>query len=381
VINLSSKLPQVSNSIFSEMTALAVKYNAINLSQGFPDFDVDPELIKLVNKEMKNGHNQYAPMPGILSLRHTISKYIENNYNSFYSPEDEITITAGGTQAIFTAIATIIKPNDEAIIFEPAYDCYAPTIKAFGGLVKSFEMQPPFFDIEWDMVKKLVTANTKLIIINSPQNPTGRLLKQEDIDQLKIITKNTDIFIISDEVYGQIVFDNKEHLTLSKFPELKERTFITASFGKLLHCTGWKIGYCLAPQNLMKEFRKIHQFLVFSVNTPIQYAIDDYLNKNELDLKLSAFYQNKRDLFRNLLKQTKFTLLPCEGSYFQNVTYQNIGEEKDVDIAMRLVKDYKVACIPNSSFYAKNTDFKTLRFCFAKKDVTLENAAENLKNI
>jgi methionine aminotransferase len=381
VINLSSKLPQVSNSIFSEMTALAVKYNAINLSQGFPDFDVDPELIKLVNKEMKNGHNQYAAMPGILSLRHTISKYIENNYNSFYSPEDEITITAGGTQAIFTAIATIIKPNDEAIIFEPAYDCYAPTIKAFGGLVKSFEMQPPFFDIEWDMVKKLVTANTKLIIINSPQNPTGRLLKQEDIDQLKIITKNTDIFIISDEVYGQIVFDNKEHLTLSKFPELKERTFITASFGKLLHCTGWKIGYCLAPQNLMKEFRKIHQFLVFSVNTPIQYAIDDYLNKNELDLKLSAFYQNKRDLFRNLLKQTKFTLLPCEGSYFQNVTYQNIGEEKDVDIAMRLVKDYKVACIPNSSFYAKNTDFKTLRFCFAKKDVTLENAAENLKNI
>lgn len=381
MINLSSKLPQVSNSIFSEMTALAVKYNAINLSQGFPDFDVDPELIKLVNKEMKNGHNQYAPMPGILSLRHTISKYIENNYNSFYSPEDEITITAGGTQAIFTAIATIIKPNDEAIIFEPAYDCYAPTIKAFGGLVKSFEMQPPFFDIEWDMVKKLVTANTKLIIINSPQNPTGRLLKQEDIDQLKIITKNTDIFIISDEVYGQIVFDNKEHLTLSKFPELKERTFITASFGKLLHCTGWKIGYCLAPQNLMKEFRKIHQFLVFSVNTPIQYAIDDYLNKNEVDLKLSAFYQNKRDLFRNLLKQTKFTLLPCEGSYFQNVTYQNIGEEKDVDIAMRLVKDYKVACIPNSRFYAKNTDFKTLRFCFAKKDETLENAVENLKNI
>jgi methionine aminotransferase len=381
VINLSSKLPQVSNSIFSEMTALAVKYNAINLSQGFPDFDVDPELIKLVNKEMKNGHNQYAPMQGILSLRHTISKYIENNYNSFYSPEDEITITAGGTQAIFTAIATIIKPNDEAIIFEPAYDCYTPTIKAFGGLVKSFEMQPPFFDIDWAMVKKLVTANTKLIIINSPQNPTGRLLKQEDIDQLKIITKNTDIFIISDEVYGQIVFDNKEHLTLSKFPELRERTFITASFGKLLHCTGWKIGYCLAPQNLMKEFRKIHQFLVFSVNTPIQYAIDNYLNKKNLDLKLSEFYQNKRDLFRNLLKQTKFTLLPCEGSYFQNVSYQNISDEKDVDLAMRLVKDFKVACIPNSSFYAKNTDFKTLRFCFAKKDETLENAVENLKNI
>ncbi|MBC7654509.1 MAG: aminotransferase class I/II-fold pyridoxal phosphate-dependent enzyme [Oligoflexus sp.] len=381
MIHLSSKLPQVSNSIFSEMTALAIKFNAINLSQGFPDFDVDPQLIKMVNKEMNNGHNQYAPMPGILSLRHTISKLIENNYDSYYSPEDEITVTAGGTQAIYTAIASIIKPNDEAIIFEPAYDCYAPSVKAFGGLVKAFEMQPPFFDIDWDVVKKLVTVNTKLIIINSPQNPTGRLLKNQDIEQLKIITKNTDIFIISDEVYGQIVYDNQEHLSLAKFPELKERTFITASFGKTLHCTGWKIGYCLAPQNLMKEFRKIHQFLVFSVNTPIQYAIDHYLNKNNLDLKLPEFYQNKRDLFRNLLKQTKFTLLPCEGSYFQNVSYQNISDEKDVDLAMRLVKDFKVACIPNSSFYTKNTDFKTLRFCFAKKEETLEKAVENLKSI
>ncbi|OAQ40632.1 methionine aminotransferase [Pedobacter psychrophilus] len=381
MIHLSSKLPQVTNSIFSEMTALAVKHNAINLSQGFPDFDIDSELIKMVNKEMKDGHNQYAPMPGILGLRHTISKFIENNYQSYYSPEDEITITAGGTQAIYTAIATIIKPNDEAIIFEPAYDCYAPTVKAFGGLVKAFEMQPPLFDIDWDMVKKLVTVNTKLIIINSPQNPTGRLLKQEDIDQLKIITKNTDIFIISDEVYGQIVFDNQEHLSLSKFPELKERTFITASFGKMLHCTGWKIGYCLAPQYLMKEFRKIHQFLVFSVNTPIQHAIDSYLNKNNLDLRLSEFYQNKRDLFRTLLKQTKFTLLPCKGSYFQNVSYQNISDEKDVELATRLVKDFKVACIPNSSFYTKNNDYKTLRFCFAKKDETLEKAVDNLINV
>ncbi|MBK0381871.1 aminotransferase class I/II-fold pyridoxal phosphate-dependent enzyme [Pedobacter sp. SD-b] len=381
MIQISSKLPQTSNSIFSKMTALAVKNNAINLSQGFPDFDIDPELIKMVTKEMKNGNNQYAPMPGILCLRETISKLIENQFDSYYSPQEEITVTAGGTQAIYTAIATIIKPNDEAIIFEPAYDCYAPTVKVFGGLVKYFEMQPPFFDIDWDMVKKLVTANTKLIIINSPQNPTGRLLKKEDIEQLKIITHNTDIFIISDEVYGQITFDQKEHLSLAKYPELKERTFITASFGKVLHCTGWKIGYCLAPENLMKEFRKIHQFLVFSVNTPMQYAIDSYLNKHDLRLNLSEFYQNKRDLFRTLLKQTNFSLLPCEGSYFQNVSYQNISDEKDVELAMRMVKDFKVASIPNSSFYSRNTDFKTLRFCFAKKDETLEQAANLLKKI
>ncbi len=381
MINFSSKLPQTQNSIFSEMTALAIEHNAVNLSQGFPDFDIDPQLIKLVNKEMLKGNNQYAAMPGLLNLRETISKKVNQLHQSYYSPETEITITAGGTQAIYTAIASVIKPNDEAIIFAPAYDCYAPTVKAFGGLVKAFEMAPPFYDIDWDMVKRLISVNTKLIIINSPQNPCGRIFTEEDMKQLIIITKNTDILIISDEVYEHIIFDNQKHLSIAQYPELKERAFITASFGKLFHCTGWKVGYCLAPEFLMKEFRKIHQFMVFSVNTPIQHAFDNYLNHKESFEELTSFFQAKRDFFRNLLKQTKFTLLRCQGSYFQNVSYENISNEKDVDIAMRMVKNHKVACIPNSSFYLNNTDYKTLRFCFAKKEETLEKAANYLINM
>ncbi|MDA9554590.1 methionine aminotransferase [Pelobium sp.] len=381
MVNLSSKLPKVSNSIFSIMSALAHEHQAVNLSQGFPDFDIAPELIKLVNIEMKNGNNQYAPMPGILSLRETLAQKIQNQHQANYSPEDEITITAGGTQAIFTAIATVIHPNDEAVIFEPAYDSYAPTVKAFGGLVKAYEMQPPYYDIDWDMVKKLITVNTKLIIINSPHNPTGKILKQHDIDQLIKITKNTDIVIISDEVYEHIVYDQEKHLSLAQFPELKERTFITASFGKLFHNTGWKMGYCLAPKYLMAEFRKIHQFQVFSVNTPIQHAFNNYLKNPETYLSLSSFFQKKRDFFASLLKETKFTLLSCKGSYFQNVSYENISDESDVNLAKRLVKECKVASIPNSAFYTKGTDYKTLRFCFAKKEDTLEKAANLLMKI
>ena len=381
MINLSSKLPKISNSIFSVMSAMADEYEAINLSQGFPNFAVDPALMKLVNTEMKNGNNQYAPMPGIFSLRESLSKKISNLHQSYYSPDTEITITAGGTQAIFTAIAAIIRPNDEAVIFEPAYDCYAPTIKAFGGLVKSYEMQPPFYDIDWDIIKKLITVNTKLIVINSPHNPTGKIFKQEDIDQLIKITKNTDIIIISDEVYEHIIFDNEKHLSLAQFPELKERTFITASFGKLFHATGWKVGYCVAPELLMTEFRKIHQFQIFSVNTPIQHAFNQYLKNPASYLELATFYQKKRDFFASLIKQTRFTLLPCKGSYFQNVSYENISDEKDVELAVRLVKEYKVASIPNSSFYTKNSDYKTLRFCFAKQEETLEKAAIFLSKV
>ena len=381
MINLSSKLPKVSNSIFSVMSALAKKHDAINLSQGFPDYEIHPELIKLVTTEMKDGNNQYAPMPGIMSLRETLSAKVEKLHHSYYSPETEITITAGGTQAIFTSIASIIHPNDEVIIFEPAYDCYAPTVKAFGGLVKSFEMQPPFYDIDWDMVKRLVTMNTKLIIINSPHNPTGKVLKKEDIDQLIKITKNTDIAIISDEVYEHLIYDGEKHLSLAQFPELKERSFITASFGKLFHTTGWKIGYCLAPEYLMNEFRKLHQFQVFSVNTPFQHAINTYLQNTDVYLQLPAFFQKKRDYFASLLKSSKFTLLSCKGSYFQNVSYENISDEKDVDFAKRLLIDYKVASIPNSAFYARNSDYKTIRFCFAKKEETLEKAAQMLLKI
>lgn len=381
MINISSKLPKTPTTIFSLMSGLAKEHQAINLSQGFPDFDCDPELVKLISKEMKNGNNQYAPMAGIPDLRKCISDKIQRFHQSYYDPEHEITITAGGTQAIFTAIAAIIKQNDEVIIFEPAYDSYAPTVKAFGGLVKSYEMAPPYFEIDWSVVKKLISVNTRMIIINSPHNPTGRILKENDVKELINITKNTDIIILSDEVYEHIIFDNNEHLSLCRYPELKERTFITASFGKLFHATGWKIGYSCAPKLLMDEFRKIHQFQIFSVNTPMQMAFAAYLKNNDIFEELSVFFQQKRDLFRDMMKQTKFTLLPCEGSYFQNVTYEKIGNLKDIEFATKMVKENKVACIPNSSFYTRKTDYRSLRFCFAKKQETLEKAVENLMEL
>ena len=377
-IQLRSKSSKVTSSIFSVMSFLAQKHHAINLSQGFPDFDMNSELIRLVAKEMSAGKNQYAPMPGILSLRQTIAAKIQKLHHFYYDPEKEVTITAGGTQAIFNAIAAIIHPNDEAIIFEPAYDCYAPTVKTFGGLVKAFEMRPPHYEIDWDMVKRLVSVNTKLIIINSPHNPTGRILNKKDVEQLIQITRGTDIAIISDEVYEHIIFDGEQHLSLARFPELRDRAFIVASFGKLFHNTGWKVGYCVAPESLMNEFRNIHQFMVFSVNTPIQYAFDTYLKNPEPYLQLSSFFQNKRDHFADLMGQTRFTLLNCKGSYFQNVSYENISDEADVEFAKRLVTDYKVAAIPNSSFYIEKSDYKTLRFCFAKKEETLEKAVDYL---
>ncbi len=378
MINISSKLPQVGTSIFSVMSALANEHHAINLSQGFPDFDCDPQLVKLVHQQMKNGNNQYSPMAGALSLREILSKKIAKLHSSTYHPETEITITAGGTQAIFTAISAIIKPNDEVIIFEPAYDSYAPTVKALGGLVKAFEMAPPNFKIDWSYVKKLISTDTKMIIVNSPHNPTGTILKEEDIKELINITKNTDILILSDEVYEHIIFDNHPHRSLAAYPELKERTFVVSSFGKLFHTTGWKIGYCCAPELLMNEFRKIHQYNVFSVNTPMQLAIAEYLKNSDVYLELSDFFQKKRDFFRNILSETKFSLLPCEGSYFQNVTYENISDKKDTKFSIDLLKSHKVACIPNSAFYSKGTDYKTLRFCFAKKQETLEKAVERL---
>lgn len=378
MINITSKLPQLGTTIFSVMSALAKEHNAINLSQGFPDFDCDPQLIKLVQKQMKDGNNQYAPMPGVLALREILAEKTEQLHSSKYNPDTEITITAGGTQAIFTALTAIIRPNDEVIIFEPAYDSYAPTIKALGGLVKNYEMAPPDFKIDWSYVKRLISTNTKMIIVNSPHNPTGTILKDEDIQELINITKNTDILILSDEVYEHIIFDNNKHRSLAAYPELKERTFVISSFGKLFHTTGWKIGYCCAPELLMNEFRKIHQFNVFSVNTPIQMAIAEYLKDSAVYLQLSEFFQQKRDFFRNILSATKFNMLPCEGSYFQNVTYEKISDKKDTKFSIDLLKNNKVACIPNSAFYTRGTDYKTLRFCFAKKQETLEKAVEQL---
>jgi methionine aminotransferase len=378
MIPIISKLPQTPTTIFSVMSALANEVGAINLSQGFPDFECSPLLTKLVQKAMKDGYNQYAPMPGMLSLRERISEKTEKLYGAKYNPDTEITITAGGTQAIFTAISATIHPNDEVIIFEPAYDSYAPTIKLMGGIVKSLELHPPDYRIPWDMVKKLVNNKTRMIILNSPHNPTATILQEDDIKQLNDIVNNRDIIILSDEVYEHLVFDGQQHLSMARYPDLQQRSFIIASFGKLFHTTGWKIGYCMAPAYLMQEFRKIHQFNVFSVNTPMQVAAAEYLKDESTYLSLPDFFQQKRDHFRDGLKQSRFELLPCSGSYFQSVSYQNIADERDSDFAIRITKEIGVAAIPVSAFYSRATDHRVLRFCFAKKQETLDKAVDRL---
>lgn len=381
MMNINSKLPTVGTTIFTVMSKLAADHQAINLSQGFPDYETNEQLIAEISQAMKSGFNQYAPMAGLVSLRELISEKIENLYGTKYHPETEITITAGGTQAIFTAINTFITAGDEVIIFEPAYDCYAPTIKLLGGLVKPFELQAPDYKIDWEMVKKLFSANTKMIIINTPHNPTGSILRKQDIEALIKLTKDTDILILSDEVYEHIIFDGEQHQSVALYPELAERSLIVASFGKLLHATGWKVGYCLAPEKLMSEFRKIHQFNVFSVNTPMQAGIANYLKSSNVYQEIPVFFQKKRDYFQELLKQTKFELLPCKGSYFQCVSFANISEEKDTDFAKRLVSNFGVAAIPVSAFYTQKIDNKVIRFCFAKEDSTLEKAVEKLTKL
>ena len=376
---IASKLPSVGTTIFTTMSALAAEVGAINLSQGFPDFDCSPELIELVNKAMKDGHNQYAPMAGVKVLRDQIAYKTQKLHGADYDSETEITITAGGTQAIFTAISAIIHPNDEVIVFEPAFDCYAPAIKLMGGIVKSLELEPDNnYRIDWAMVKKLINNRTKLIILNSPHNPTATILHEQDINELSAIVKDQNIFILSDEVYEHLIYDGEVHHSMARYPELQQRSFIIASFGKLFHATGWKVGYCLAPAYLMQEFRKIHQFLVFSVNSAVQYAIAEYLKDENTYLNLPAFFQQKRDHFRNGLAAIQFELLPSSGSYFQSVKYGHLSDENDTAFALRLTKEAGVACIPTSVFYTQGTDHHVLRFCFAKKQETLDDAVNRL---
>ncbi|TKC02445.1 methionine aminotransferase [Pedobacter cryotolerans] len=381
MIHINSKLPTVGTTIFSVMSKLAQEHNAINLSQGFPDYPTDPKLIALINDAMLAGHNQYAPMVGSAILKEIVAKKMIAHYGAKYNEETEITITAGGTQAIFTAIASVINPGDEVIIFEPAYDCYAPTVKLFGGLVKPFTLHAPDYTIDWEMVKKLFSANTRMIILNSPQNPTGSILSKTDIEALIKLTKDTDVLILSDEVYEHVIFDDAQHESIARYPELRDRSFIIASFGKLLHTTGWKLGYCLAPIKLTSEFRKVHQFNVFSVNTPMQIGIANYLANDQIYRDISLFFQQKRDLFRTLLSETKFKLLPCKGSYFQCVSFAHLTDESDIEFAKRIITEFGVASIPVSAFYTNKTDDKILRFCFAKEQKTLEAAVEKLKKI
>ncbi|MHB1106351.1 MAG: methionine aminotransferase [Lutibacter sp.] len=380
-VSVLSKLPAIKTSIFSIMSGLSVEENALNLSQGFPNFESDLKLIALVNKAMVNGKNQYAPMPGILSLREAIAEKIFNLYGVSYNPETEITITAGATQAIFTAIAATVHKDDEVIIFKPAYDCYEPTIELFGGKAISVQLNPEDFTIDWQKVKGLITDKTRMIIINSPHNPSGRILSKNDMQQLEALLKNTNILLLGDEVYEHIIFDGEKHQSAALFPALAERAFIVASFGKTFHNTGWKVGYCIAPAELTEEFRKVHQFNVFSVNHPVQIALAEYLKNPNNYLELGSFYQQKRDLFLSLLKNSRFNFYPSKGTYFQLLNFSKITNESDVDFAIKLTKEQKIASIPISVFNEAGLDTKVLRFCFAKTDETLKKAAEILCKI
>lgn len=376
--SIASKLPRVGTTIFTVMSKMAAEHNAINLSQGFPDFETHEELTELVCRSMKMGHNQYAPMPGLMALREAIAEKTEDTYGAKYDPETEVTVTAGATQAIYTAIASVVREGDEVIIFEPAYDCYEPAIELNGGKTVYAQLKAPDYSIDWNAVQKLINHHTRMIIVNSPHNPTGAVLTAEDMAKLEKLTRNTDIIILADEVYEHIIFDDHEHQSMTMYPKLAERSFIVSSFGKTYHTTGWKIGYCLAPKNLMTEFRKVHQFLVFACNTPMQYALAEFLKKKKYYQQLGSFYQKKRDRFNKLIKGSRFSLEPSSGTYFQLLRYHKITDEKDADFAVRLIKEHGVASIPISVFYHKPVYDGMLRFCFAKKDETLERAAEIL---
>jgi len=376
-----TKLPNVGTTIFTVMSSLANEYNAINLSQGFPNFPVSDELISLVNQNMKKGYNQYAPMMGIKELREVISEKTYNLYNVKYNPDSEITVTSGGTEAIFDAITAVVKTNDEVIVFEPAYDCYVPAIELNGGIPVYVSLKYPDYKIDWNEAKNKITPKTKLIIVNTPHNPTGAVLDENDLKQLANIVQNTNIFIISDEVYEHIIFDGLKHNSLITVPELQQRSFIVSSFGKTFHATGWKTGYCVAPKELTTEFRKMHQFITFSTFTPLQYALAEFLKNPANYNGLPKFYEKKRNIFLDSIKNSKFIFVPSKGSYFQNLCYSEISDEPDYDLAIRLTKEIGVASVPLSAFYHDKKDEKTLRFCFAKDDETLNRAGERLAKL
>jgi methionine aminotransferase len=378
---IQSKLPNVGTTIFTVMSVLAAENNAINLGQGFPDFPMSEELVASVNEAMKAGHNQYVHMNGYMPLRESIAEKIEFLYRTKVNPDTQITVTPGGTYALYTALTTILQPGDEVIVFEPAYDSYIPSIELNGAKAIRIPLTFPGYKIDWSLVKNTVNERTRGIMVNSPHNPTGSVLSEEDIKQLEAITKDTQIIIVSDEVYEHLIFDNKQHESILKYPDLMERSFVSFSFGKIYHCTGWKLGYSISSPALMKEFRKIHQFNCFSCDSPKQVALASFLKQKENYLQLGKFLQKKRDYFQDLMSQTKFEPLPSYGSYFQVYSYKNISDESEKDIAIRLTKERGVATIPVSAFYTSETNNQVLRFCFAKKESTLDAAAEKLLSL
>ena len=379
-LKIKEKLPDWGTSIFAIMSKMAVEHNALNLSQGFPDFNCSDELLSLLHDFQNKGFNQYAPMPGVPVLRNVISNTIKKVYERNYNPETEITITSGATQAIYTAVSCILNKGDEAIVFDPSYDCYAPDIEANGGIPIRIPLKKDF-SYDWDEIRKHVNEKTKLMIFNSPHNPSGSLIQKEDIEQLIKLVKGTDILLISDEVYEFIVFDNENHHSFTLYDELYKRSFVISSFGKTFHTTGWKLGYCAAPEYLMKEFRKLHQFVVFSSNTPIQHAYAEYLKDEKNYLNLPGFYQKKKDLFAGEMKKSRFEVLPCKGTYFQLLDYSDISDKNDMEFSEYLTKEVGIATIPLSPFYKNGSDEKVIRVCFAKKDEVMVEAAKILSKL
>lgn len=377
-ILFTSKLPNVKTTIFTTVGNLARKHKAIDLSQGFPNFGADPKLLNLVDDAIKSGHNQYAAMPGYYGLREIISQKIDRLHGRTYHPETEITVTVGATQAIYTAVTAFVRPGDEVIVIKPAYDCYEPAIELNGGTPVYYQLNKVNYSVDWEDFKTKITKKTRMVIINTPHNPSGTIFSIEDMHQLQEILRNTNIVLISDEVYEHIIFDDAEHQSASRFKDLASRSFICASFGKTFHVTGWKMGYCAAPKTLMDEFRKVHQFAVFCVDHPVQRALAKYLQNENHYLDLNEFYQQKRDYFLKMLKESRFKFKPSQGTYFQLVDYTNITQEGDEDLSKRLIVDHQLASIAISSFNVNHRDDKVLRFCFAKKKETLEKAADIL---
>ena len=378
---MKSKLPSVGTTIFTVMSKLAADTGAINLSQGFPDFDCDPALVDAVARHMKEGRNQYAPMQGVPALRQAIGAKFQSLYGARYDPDSEITVTSGGTEAIFDAVAAVVHPGDEVIVFEPCYDSYVPAIEVSGGRAVVVSLRYPDYAVPWDDVRAAITPRTRMIMLNSPHNPTAAILGPADVAELTAVVDGTDITIVSDEVYEHIIFDGARHESMARHDALRARSFIVGSFGKTYHVTGWKVGYVVAPAPLMTEFRKVHQFVTFSTITPVQHALAEFLDQKRGYPELAAFYQRKRDLFLDLIAGSRWKPLPSRGTYFQLLEYSAITSEPDMDFALRLTREHGVASIPTSAFLYKQPAPAVLRFCFAKKDETLRAAAERLRGL
>jgi methionine transaminase len=380
-LSITSKLPNTGTTIFTTMSVLAMQHDAVNLGQGFPDFPMSEALVSLVHEAMRTGHNQYTHMNGLPALRNALAEKCNSLYGCNVNPETEITVTPGATYAIYTALTALLQPGDEVIVFEPAYDSYIPNIKINGAIPVLINLEFPAYQINWDEVRKKITPKTKLIMVNSPHNPTGAVLNEEDMRQLEAIVNDTGIFILSDEVYEHLIFDGIAHQSVLRYPALAARSFVVYSFGKTCNCTGWKLGYCIAPAAFTKEFRTVHQFNCFSCNTPMQTAIAQHIQNKDTYLQLGSYMQQKRDYFYKLMEQTPFTMLPSYGSYFALASYASFSNEPDMDFAARITREYGVATIPVSPFYLNGKDDKVIRFCFAKKEHTLEEAVKRLSGI